>query len=119
MKRDDDFAKRREHLKDLTDEQLYERFWQLAGQIVDPLLKLGHENTTPAIERSVLLRMGFSSLEVKEIVDGAEKRGLLGHGAGHVVYKLSKARNIPIRDAGLCLIEGSAWDEATALFKEA
>jgi len=83
------------------------------------LLKLGHENTTPAIERSVLLRMGFSSLEVKEIVDGAEKRGLLGHGAGHVVYKLSKARNIPIRDAGLCLIEGNAWDEATALFKEA
>lgn len=117
MKREDDFNRRREHLKDLTDGQLHERFWELAGQIVDPLLKLGYENTTPAIERSVLLRMGFSSLEVKEIVEVAQRRGLLGHGAGHIVYKLSKAKDISIREAGLSLVEGSTWDEAAALFK--
>ena len=38
---------------------------QLTGQLVDPLLELAKENTSPAIERSVLLRMGFSSLEAK------------------------------------------------------
>ncbi|MCL2204349.1 MAG: ornithine aminomutase subunit alpha [Defluviitaleaceae bacterium] len=117
MKRNDDFSTRRAHLADLTDAQLHERFWQLAAQIVDPLLKLGRENTSPAIERSVLLRMGFSSLEVKEIVDGAHKRGLLGHGAGHVVYKLAKAKDIPLRDAGLMLAQNKGWEEATALFK--
>jgi D-ornithine 4,5-aminomutase subunit alpha len=116
MKRADDFESRGAHLRGLTDEQLYERFWQLAERIVDPLLKLGYEHTTPAIERSVLLRMGFSSLEVKEIVDGAQKRGLLGHGAGHVVYKLARARDIPVRDAGLLLSAGKGWDEAAALF---
>ena len=118
MKRDDDFEKRRGHLKDLTDEQLHERFWQLTGQIVEPLLKLGYENTSPAIERSVLLRMGFSSLEVKEIVNGAENCGLLGHGAGNIVYKLAKAKNLSIRDAGLNLAASKMWDDAIALFKE-
>ena len=111
MRREDDFEKRRAHLKDLTNEQLHERFWKLAEQVVDPLLKLGYENTTPAIERSVLLRMGFSSLEVKEIVDGAQKRGLLGHGAGHMVYKLSKKKDIPIREAGLLLAKGQGWED--------
>lgn len=117
MSQNDDFEKRRAHLKNLTDEQLKERFWQLTGQVVDPLLKLGFDNTTPAIERSVLLRMGFSSLEAKAIVDGVLERGLLGHGAGNVVYKLAKEKNIPIRDAGLSLADGKAWDEAAALFK--
>ena len=117
MRRDDDFQKRREHLKNLSDDQLRERFWQLAEQAVEPLLKLGYENTTPAIERSVLLRMGFSSLEVKPIVDGAAERGILGHGAGNIVYRLSKEKNIGIREAGLSLAEGKFWDEATVLFK--
>ena len=116
MKRQDDFATRREHLTDLTDEQLKERFWQLTEQVVDPLLKLGHEYTSPAIERSVLLRMGFSSLEVKDIVQGALERGLLGHGAGNIVYKLAKAKNMEIRDIGLALCDGKYWDEAEALF---
>ena len=116
-KKSENFEERRAHLKGLSDEQLKARFWELAGQVVDPLLKLGYENTTPAIERSVLLRMGFSSLEVKPIVDGAMERGLLGHGAGNVVYKLSKEKNIPVRDAGLALAEGKLWDEAASLFK--
>ncbi|MCL1998741.1 MAG: ornithine aminomutase subunit alpha [Turicibacter sp.] len=110
------FEERRAHLKDLSDEELKERFWQLTEKVVDPLLKLGYENTTSAIERSVLLRMGFSSLEVKAIVDGAIERGLLGHGAGNIVYRLSQAKGIPVRDAGLGLVDGTMWDEACGLF---
>jgi len=114
--REDNFQERRAHLKGLSEEQLRARFWELAEKVVDPLLTLGYENTSPAIERSVLLRMGFSSLEVKVIVDGAIERGLLGHGAGNIVYKLAKSKNIDIREAGLSLVEGKAWDEAAALF---
>ena len=117
MKREDCFKEKREHLKDLTSEQLKQRFWSLAEQVVEPLLKIGYENTTPAIERSVLLRMGFSSLEVKPIVDGAMQRGLLGHGAGNIVYKLSMKNNISLRTAGLGLIDGKLWDQAVSLFK--
>jgi len=36
--------------------------------VVDPLLEYGRTHTTPSIERSVLLRMGFSSLEAKPLV---------------------------------------------------
>ena len=117
MRRDDNFQQRRAHLASLSNEQLKERFWALAEEVVDPMLKLGYENTTPAIERSVLLRMGFSSLEVKGIVDGAIERGLLGHGAGHIVYKLAKEKNIDIREAGLALSEGKHWDSVKTLFK--
>ncbi len=116
MRRDDDFAVRRGHLAALTDEELYGRFWGLLGQITDPLLELGREYTSPAVERSVLLRMGFSSLEAKAIVDGCVERSLLGHGAGNVVYRLSKSRGLPLREAGLALTRGELWDEAAALF---
>lgn len=116
MKRGDDFQTRRAHLAELSDEQLKDRFWKLTEQVVDPLLKLGYENTSPAIERSVLLRMGFSSLEVKDIVQGALERGLLGHGAGNIVYKLAKAKEMPIRDMGLALANGKYWDDVKAMF---
>lgn len=116
MKRQDDYEKRREPLKTLSDAELKERFWSLAGELVDPLLKLGYENTTPSVERSVLLRMGFSSIEAKAIVDAVVELRLIGHGAGHVVLKLAKAKNIPLRDAGLLLSEGKLTDEAHALF---
>ena len=116
MKREDDFNTRRGHLAELSDEELKGRFWELIDQVVDPLLKLGHEHTTPAIERSVLLRMGFSSLEVKEIVDAALERSLLGHGAGNIVYKLSKAKNMDLREAGLALANGQHWDEIEGMF---
>lgn len=118
MKRKDDFNERRDHLSDMSDQELRNYFWQLAEKIVDPLLTLGYENTTPAIERSVLLRMGFSSLEVKPIVDGAIEHNMLGHGAGNIVYKLAREMNMEIRDAGLALSGGKYWDEAAALFKE-
>lgn len=118
MKRTDDFNIRREHLAGLSDAQLHERFWSLVDQLTAPLLQAGRENTTPAIERSVLLRMGFSSLEAKAIVDLCLDKNLLPHGAGHVVYKLSKAEGIPLREAGLALAEGKLADEAATLFEE-
>lgn len=117
MKRTDDFAKRREHIAGLSDQELYDRFWELTGQVVDPLLDLGKKNTTPSVERAVLLRMGISSLETKPIVEGCMDRGLMPKGAGHVVYKLAKEKNISVKEAGTMLAEGKGWDDAVALFK--
>ena len=117
QKRADDFEKRRQHLANLSDEELHKRFWELAEQAVEPLLDLGKKNTTPSIERSVLLRMGFSSLEATPIVEGVIDRGLMGKGAGHVVYKLANNKNISIREAGVALSEGKYWDEVVEIFK--
>jgi D-ornithine 4,5-aminomutase subunit alpha len=117
MKRADDFQERRKHLADLTEEELELRFWELAGQLVDPLIDLAEKNTSPSIERSVLLRMGFSSLEAKAIVDGAIDRGIIGKGAGNIVYRLAKEKNIDIREAGLKLVEGQMWDDVVGIFK--
>ncbi len=46
------------------------------------------------------------------------ERGLIGKGAGHVVYKLAKSKNITVREAGLLLVNGEYWDEVTCLFRE-
>lgn len=119
MKRTDDFHARRKHLADLTEEQLEERFWKLAEDIVDPLLDLASNHTSPSIERSVVMRMGFSSIESKGIVDGAIDRGLISKGVGNVIYKIAKEKNLSIREAGLKLLEGELWDEAVLTFKEA
>ncbi|MDO5015489.1 MAG: ornithine aminomutase subunit alpha [Eubacteriales bacterium] len=116
MARPDDFATRRQHLANLSDEELYERFWELADKIVEPMLDAGKVYTTPAIERSVLLRMGFSSVEAKPIVDGLLERELLGHGAGNCVYLLARKLDLPIREAGLSLIQGKNWDLVPGLF---
>ena len=118
MERLDDYAERRKHLADLSDEQLKQRFWELAGKITAPLLEMGRANTTPSIERSVLLRMGFSSLEAKNIVDKCLDHGLLPKGAGHVVYKIAKLKNMEIREAGQALEKGEYWEEAAAAFKK-
>ncbi len=117
MKRADDFQERRQHLIDLSDEGLEKRFWELAEKIVDPMIDMARRHTSPSIERSVLLRMGFSSIEARAIVDGVIARGLMGKGAGNVVYKLATANNLEIRSAGLKLVEGQLWDEAVALFQ--
>ena len=116
MKRADDFEQRRAHLANLSDEELYERFWSLAEEIVEPLLELGKKNTTPSIERSILLRMGFSSLEVKPIVEGVMSKGLMGKGAGNVVWRLSRKLGCSVREAGLELVNGRHWEDVDALF---
>ncbi|MDR7857206.1 ornithine aminomutase subunit alpha [Tissierella sp.] len=117
MSREDDFQDRRKHLANLSEEELENKFWELAEKVVNPIVELARKNTSPSIERSVLLRMGFSSVEAKSIVDGAIDRGIIGKGAGHIVYKLAKEKNMTIREAGLKLGEGQMWDDVATLFK--
>ena len=116
MKREDDFQERRKHLVALTDDELEKRFWDLADELVDPLIDLAKTNTSPSIERSVLLRMGFSSEEAKIIVEGAIDRGLIGKGVGNLIYKLHLSKNISIREAGIELLKDNMWDDVIALF---
>lgn len=118
MKRADDFEQRRKHIANLSDEELYKKFWELTAQVVDPLLELGRKNTTPSVERAVLLRMGVSSLDTQKIVEGAMDRGLMGHGTGHVVYAISKEKGISIREASEKLAQGEYWDDAVEYFKK-
>ncbi len=111
MPREDDFPKRRQHLAGLTDEQLHERFWQLAQELVAPLVELARTHTSPSLERSVLLRMGFSSLEASAIVARCVERGLLGKGAGAIVWRYAKAKGLPYLEAGRRLAQGQGWEE--------
>ena len=78
MERQDDFETRRVKygVDKMTDEELYNRFWELTAQVVDPLLELGRKNTTPSVERAVLLRMGISSLDTQKIVQSCMDNGL-------------------------------------------
>lgn len=110
MKREDDFQIRREHLKNLSDEELYNRFWSLTEQIVRPMLELAEKNTTPSIERSVLLRMGFSSIEAGEIVKEGMKWNLLGKGMGNVVLNYADLKSINYLEAGAQLASGEGWE---------
>ena len=110
MHRTDDFHRRREHLKDLSDEDLHARFWYLTRQVVAPLIAEARTHTSPSIERSVLLRMGFSSLESKALVEQMERRGLLKYGAGGLVLKLAQREALEIREAGLALLDGRYWE---------
>ncbi|XMB67199.1 ornithine aminomutase subunit alpha [Mycoplasmatota bacterium zrk1] len=110
VRREDDFLNRRNELKNLSDKELKERFWKLANKIVDPLVDLAKNNTSPSIERSVLLRMGFSSIEIKQIVDKIIDLDLMKKGAGHVVYFISSKLGIPIHQAGMELVEGKHID---------
>lgn len=111
MERVDDFATRRKHLANLTDEQLKARFWELADKIVAPLMETAKTQTSPSIERSILLRMGFSSMEAQGIVTNCVSYGFLGKGAGHAVLKLAELEKVPYRDAGLKLAAGEGWDK--------
>ncbi|MDD4080756.1 MAG: ornithine aminomutase subunit alpha [Eubacteriales bacterium] len=118
MKRADDFDTRREHLQGLSDRALHERFWSLAERLTNPLLEMGRFYTSPSIERSVLLRMGFSSIEAKALVDACLEKGLLGHGAGHVVYKAGQQSGKSVREAGLALIRGEGWEGLDSSFSK-
>ena len=71
MKRADDFQERRKHLANMTDEELFNHFWAVTEQVVDPLLELGRKNTTPSVERAVLLRMGISSMILRQSLKAA------------------------------------------------
>jgi len=115
-KKEDTYLQDRAHLADLSDQEIYEKFWALTEQIIAPLLDLGVKNTTPSVERSVLLRLGFSSIEAKAIVEKVMDHGLMAKGAGHVVYVASKENNVSIKEAGLGLLEDKYWDSVKNYF---
>jgi len=110
LERDDDFVGRHQHLAGLSDEQLHERFWELVNRVVAPLIDEARSHTTPAIERSVLLRMGFSSVEAKQLVEQMHEQGLLGHGVGRQLLELSRERGVSVREAGVALLAGEGWE---------
>jgi D-ornithine 4,5-aminomutase subunit alpha len=109
--RSDDFSSRRERLRGMSDQELHAHFWRLVEQIVEPLVEEARTHTTPSIERSVLLRMGFSSVEAKALVERMNDRNLLGHGAGRQLLELAQAKEIPVREVGEALLQGRYWEE--------
>jgi D-ornithine 4,5-aminomutase subunit alpha len=109
--RPDDFGARRARLQNLSDEELHAYFWTLAEKLVAPLIEEARTHTTPSIERSVLLRMGFSSIEAKTLVERLNAKELLARGAGHLVLKLANAKGITVREAGGALLAGRYWEE--------
>ena len=110
VERPDDFETRRAHLRSLSDAELHAYFWRLVEESVAPLIEEARTHTTPSIERSVLLRMGFSSLEARELVAQMQARGRLGQGAGHLVLALAMSQGITVREAGRALLEGREWE---------
>ena len=110
MAREDTYLQVRGHLDGLSDEELEARFWELAQNVVDPLVELARTHTSPSIERSVLMRMGCESPTCAAVVAGCEKRGLLGHGAGHVVLHCGTTWDIPVVEAARRLAAGEGWD---------
>jgi D-ornithine 4,5-aminomutase subunit alpha len=115
--RPDDFLERRKHLEKMSDQELKAYFWKLTDQITDPLLELAKTHTTPAIERSVLMRMGFSSLEAKSLTDMMMEHQLLKYGAGHVVYRYAQVNKLSIREAGLALMNANELSKMVEAFK--
>ena len=96
---------RRKELRQMTDEQLKARFWELCDQVVAPLVDLARTHTSPSIERSVLLRMGIDSLSSQGVVERIYQAGLLGKGAGHVLLKLAEKRGTDIKNAADAILE--------------
>ena len=117
MVREDDFQKKREHLKNMSEEELINYFWQLTEKIVDPLVELSKTHTSPSIERSVLLRMGFSSIESKNIVRYMVENNLLLHGAGKVVLIYSELKKKNYLEASKDLSEGIGWEEVVNYYR--
>lgn len=108
---------RRAHLAELTDQELKERFFALAEEIVDPLIALSKKSTTPSVERSVLLRMGFSSLEAMDLVNHVLDLGLMGKGAGHVVLKVAEKLQRDYLSVGREMAEGKHLEMAKEVFR--
>jgi len=111
MEQSDTYEERRKHLAGLSDDQLKDYFWELLDRIMEPIVQEARTHTSPSIERSVLLRMGFSSIEAKALVTMIAERGLLGRGAGNLVLRVATKRGLDIRGAGLALMNGSHWDD--------
>ena len=114
MVRPDTYREVRAHLDAYDDEQLEGRFWELADEVVRPLVELARTHTSPSIERSVLMRMGVDSPTCQAVVAECVTRGLLSHGAGHVVLVLMRAWDCDAPTAARRLADGEGWDVAQA-----
>jgi D-ornithine 4,5-aminomutase subunit alpha len=110
MARADEYLAWRTHLAELSDEQLESTFWDLVEQIVDPLVDLARTHTSPSIERSVLMRMGIDSPTCNAVVNEIDKRALLGHGAGHIVWHCANEWGVDVRAAAAKLARGEGWE---------
>ena len=42
----------------------------------------------------------------------------MGHGAGHVVYKIANAKGLSIREASERLAKGEFWEDAVNAFRK-
>lgn len=114
VERPDDFDQRREKLQEMSDEELHHHFWNLVEKIVEPLIEEARSHTTPSIERSILLRMGFSSVEANALVEKMLQHKILGHGAGRLILELAKAKQLSIREVGTALLSGQYWEDLPA-----
>ncbi len=112
-----EFDKKRSHLLDLSDEELHERFWQLTDQLVNPLIQLAKEYTSPSIERSILLRMGFSSIEATTIVKNIINENMLEYGAGNLVLRYSIIKKFSVREAGMMLLNHEGFIQLKEYFE--
>lgn len=99
------FEQRRETLAQLSDEQLKARFWELTNKVIEPILDLAKSHTSPSIERAVLLRMGVDSTTTHGVVERIHEAGLLGHGAGHVLLKLSEKTGKDLRASAQAILD--------------
>lgn len=116
MVRPDTFNEVRAHLTGLSDAELEARFWELAKKCVEPLVELARTHTSPSIERSVLMRMGIDSRTAMAVVTECDTRGLLDHGAGHVVLKCMQAWGVDAPAAARRLAAGGGWDEVASMW---
>jgi D-ornithine 4,5-aminomutase subunit alpha len=114
MVRPDTYREVRKQLDALDDAALEARFWELSREVVAPLVELARTHTSPSIERSVLMRMGIDSPTCAAVVAGCESRGLLGHGAGHVLLVLMREWGCDAPTAAARLAAGEGWEIAEA-----
>ena len=112
MVRPDTFFEVRQHLAEMSEAELEAYFWKLANECVEPIVELARTHTSPSIERSVLMRMGIDSLKCQAVVAECEKRGFLGHGAGHVVWLCMQEWECDAPAAAARLAEGEGWEIA-------
>jgi len=112
----ENFSERRAALAHLSSDELRQRFWSAARGVVGPLVEMARTHTTPSIERSVLMRMGATSLEAQAIVERCLDAGLLGKGAGHVVLRVAQITATDPVEALHRLGRGEGWEAAALAF---
>lgn len=102
---------RLKELSQLSDEELYMRFWNLVERLTEPLVDYASTHTTPSIERSVLMRMGFTSLEAQPFVQKSIEQGMIGRGCGAILLTYAQEHDTSIRQAYTALMEVDRWND--------